>query len=68
MVTRRCTRTCASSSRRGIKKGAHVKQGQLLGYMGSNGRSTGPHLLWGVFHNHQPVNPLLYVRGNLKRG
>lgn len=52
---------------KGIKKGAHVKQGQLLGYMGSNGRSTGPHLLFGVFLHHQPVNPLRYLRGSLKR-
>jgi murein DD-endopeptidase MepM/ murein hydrolase activator NlpD len=50
----------------GIKKGAHVKQGQLLGWMGSNGRSTGPHLLWGVFKNHVPVNPRLYVEGRLR--
>ena len=52
---------------KGITKGAHVKQGQLIGYMGSTGRSTGPHLFWGVYLHHRPVNPLLYVRGTLTR-
>ena len=50
----------------GIHKGAHVKQGQLIGYMGSTGHSTGPHLLWGVFHDNRPVNPLKFVRGALR--
>jgi murein DD-endopeptidase MepM/ murein hydrolase activator NlpD len=51
----------------GVRKGAHVRQGQLIGYMGSTGHSTGPHLLWGVFHHHKPVNPVDYVRGRLHR-
>ncbi len=51
----------------GIRKGAQVKQGQLIGYMDSTGHSTGPHLLWGLFLRNRPVNPKLYVRGQLHR-
>jgi murein DD-endopeptidase MepM/ murein hydrolase activator NlpD len=51
----------------GIHKGAHVRQGQLLGWMGSTGRSTGPHLEWAVFLRHVPVNPLRFVGGSLRR-
>jgi murein DD-endopeptidase MepM/ murein hydrolase activator NlpD len=52
---------------KGIRKGAHVKQGQLIGWIGMTGRTTGPHVEWGVFLHHKPVNPLLYVQGKLQR-
>jgi murein DD-endopeptidase MepM/ murein hydrolase activator NlpD len=51
----------------GIEKGAHVTQHQLIGYMDSTGHSTGPHLLWGLFLDHRPLDPLLYVQGTLRR-
>ena len=41
---------------RGIKKGVRVKQGQIIGYVGSTGLSTGPHLHYEVIKNGKRIN------------
>ena len=41
---------------RGIKEGLRIKQGQIIGYVGSTGKSTGPHLHYEVVKNGKKIN------------
>ena len=43
---------------KGIRKGTRVSQGQLIGYVGSTGTSTGPHLDYRIWKNGKAIDPL----------
>ncbi len=44
-----------------VKLGQHIKKGQIIGYLGNTGRSSGPHLHYEIRKNGIPVNPKLYI-------
>ena len=50
----------AHMSKAAVKPGQKVKRGQLIGYVGSTGMSSGSHLHYEVIKNGQPVNPIYY--------
>lgn len=49
-----------------VKIGQKVKKGEVIGYIGSTGFSTGPHLFYGISKNKRWVNPLVYIKNKRK--
>ena len=64
----------AHLSRYGVKKGQRVEQGSLIGFVGSTGNSTGPHLHFEVRQNGKPADPTRWLNaggkntGSLSKG
>ncbi|HLW15650.1 MAG TPA: M23 family metallopeptidase [Flavobacteriaceae bacterium] len=48
-----------------VRRGQRVKRGDTIGYVGSSGRSTGPHLHYEVLKNDQRINPMNFYYGSI---
>jgi len=46
-----------------VKVGQRVKRGEIIGYIGSSGKSTGPHVHYGVWEKGKSVNPSKFLQG-----
>jgi len=55
----------AHLSKYNVKKGKKVKRGDLIGYVGSTGRSQAPHLHYEVRYNKRAINPINFYYGDL---
>ena len=48
--------------RKGMRRGKWVKKGQVIGYVGTTGMSTGPHLHFGLYKNNRAINPANVIK------
>ena len=58
------TSVYAHLSKMSVKAGQKVEAGQMIGRVGTTGRSTGPHLHWGIYWKSTPLDPILWVSNN----
>jgi murein DD-endopeptidase MepM/ murein hydrolase activator NlpD len=56
-----CESTYGHLNKAAVKKGQHVERGEVIGYMGNSGRSTGSHLHYEIEKNRKNVNPFQYM-------
>lgn len=47
---------------KGLREGQKLKQGQVIGYVGNTGLSSGPHLHFGLYRNNTAINPATVVK------
>ena len=52
----------------GVRMGQYVHRGEVIGWIGNTGKSTGPHLHFGMAQNGQSVNPRYYIHPRLEEG
>jgi len=48
-----------------VRKNQRVKRGDIIGFVGSTGRSQAPHLHYEIFKDKRRINPLNFYYGNL---
>lgn len=55
----------AHLSKYNVRRGQKVKRGDIIGYVGNTGRSTGPHLHYEIIKDNKKINPVDFYYGNL---
>ncbi len=53
--------------RRGMRRGKRVKKGQIVGYVGTTGLSSGPHLHFGLYKYNRAINPRSVIQVTTKK-